>query len=79
MRGALVYALKDVYRNQSYINWLINDFRGSGIELELVLNKDFNRNCCIKYDFLVNRSRDYIINKLAEQNNVLSINNSNFK
>lgn len=62
IKGLVIYDEVDVEKNKSYINWLIEDGKKYGLQLELILASNINyENIRKKYKFAINRSRNFNI------------------
>ena len=77
-KGLVIYDEADIEKNKGYINWLIEEGVNYKFNIELcTLNEGYNKTE-EKYDFIINRSRDYKLSKEFEKNNIRTFNNSEF-
>lgn len=78
MRGILIYNQFDLKKNQTFINWIIESFHKKNVILDFFLREEFyrERNIIYKYDFAINRTRDFNLSQLLELNNIRVFNNS---
>ncbi len=75
MRGIIIY--KKAEASTDYIEWLINEFKTNGINLELLYYEDFlEKGYSEKLDFVINKTRDVNISYIFELNDIKVINNS---
>lgn len=78
MKGLVIYCREDYSSNQTFVDWLREEFAGHHAELDLVFLEDFavEKSDYSKYDFVINRSRDYNISLLFELNGIRVFNSS---
>jgi len=79
MNGLLIYDSADVSKNQWFINHFIEVSKEADITLKLIIASDFPANPGMLPfcpDFVVNRSRNYHISQLLEENDIQSFNSS---
>lgn len=77
IKGILIYEESDSIKNKEYINWLIEEGKNRGLEIELILTKDLsfsNLDC----KFAINRSRNSNITEILEEADVRVFNNFKF-
>lgn len=79
MKGLLIYNKEDFDRNNSYVQWLQEEGKKKGLDLELafgdeILTKGIKEKK--RVDFVINRTRSYEICILFELNNIRVFNNS---
>ena len=79
MRGILFYSKQDYYKNKSFANWMVFEFKKKRVKLVVEFVEDFyeNRRLSFTPDFIINRSRDYNLSLLFECNDVKVFNKSN--
>ncbi len=75
--GILIYDEKDVEKNKSYINWLIEEGRKRNLNIKLFLDKDINDLKC-NFKFAINRSRNFTITYKLEEEGIRVYNNYKF-
>lgn len=78
MNGLVLYYKKDYIGNESFVEWLISEFKKHNANLRLVFLEDFERAFIHQreIDFVINRSRDYNISLLFELNGIRVYNSS---
>lgn len=78
MRGLLIYNDDDLKKNQSFANWIIEEFDKNSIDVDILTREDYyrNRRLNYKYDFVINRSRDYNLSLTFELSGVRVFNDS---
>ncbi len=75
MKGLIIYKKNEA--SVDYIEWLLNEFKINGINLELLYYEDFlEKGYKEKIDFVINKTRDVNISYIFELNNIKVINNS---
>lgn len=79
MNGLLIYNRDDYFRNESYVDWLLQTGKEYGLNLKLVFKEDFLKKGIIAYEeihFVINRTRSYEISLMFELNDIRVFNNS---
>ncbi|MFA5576253.1 MAG: hypothetical protein WCZ27_08690 [Tissierellaceae bacterium] len=79
MIGLLLYKKEDYLRNQSYVEWLIDEGQKKDINLKLIFKEDLELEGIGKnshIDFVINRTRSYEVSLLFELNDIRVFNNS---
>ncbi len=79
MKGLLIYNKEDYERNNTYVQWMQEEGKKIGLDLELsfgdeILTKGIKDLSII--DFVINRTRSYEISIMFELNNIRVFNNS---
>lgn len=75
--GLVIYDEKDVDRNKTYINWLIEEGKNRDININLVLDKDIDK-LRSKYEFAINRSRNFNVTYKLEESGTRVFNEYKF-
>lgn len=78
MNGLVVYCKNDYIGNESFVEWLISEFKKYNANLRLLFVEDFEKSFIRQreIDFVINRSRDYNISLLFELNGIRVYNSS---
>ncbi len=75
MFAYLIYNKVDVERNKSYINWVIEECKELDIDMKLYTScSDFKK--LALPDFVINRSRSYVVSEYFESKSIRVFNNS---
>ena len=77
INGILIYNEKDVEKNKSYINWLIEEGRKRNLNIKLFLDKGIN-NLKYNFKFAINRSRNFSVTYRLEEEGIKVYNNYKF-
>ena len=77
-KGLVIYDEVDIEKNKEYIKWLIEEGLNYNLSIELCSLREGCDKIEEKYDFVINRSRDYNLSKMYEDNNIKTFNNSEF-
>jgi len=75
--GLVIYNEKDIEKNESYINWLIEEGKNRDININLILDKDIDK-VINNYKFAINRSRNFNVTYKLEENGVRVFNEYKF-
>jgi len=78
MRGAIFYNKEDYVKNSDFAEWMRQEFNGKNVKIDLYFLQDFyqERKFTLKYDFVINRTRDFNLSQLFEINGIRVFNNS---
>lgn len=79
MLGLLLYNKEDYFKNETYVEWLIDVGQKNGLNLLLMFKGDLMLKGMpndIAVDFVINRTRSYEISLLFELNGIRVFNNS---
>lgn len=68
MEGFIIYQNEDANKNQAYIDMHKNEFKKYGVNLRLVTTDKLDKKDMP--DFVINRSRDYLISKAFENKGI---------
>ena len=77
INGIVIYDEKDIERNKTYINWLIEEGKNKDINIKLVLDKDIDK-LSSKYEFAINRSRNFNVTHKLEEGGIRVFNEYKF-
>lgn len=75
--GILIYNEKDIEKNKTYINWLMEEGRDRGLNIRLLLDKDIN-DLEYNFKFAINRSRNFNVTYKLEEEGIRVYNNYKF-
>lgn len=75
MIAYIIYDKKDIKRNSSYINWFIDEAKLLDINLILITTEENYKKLELP-NFVINRSRNYIVSEYFESKNIKVFNNS---
>ena len=77
-KGLVIYKEVDIEKNKGYIKWLIEEGLNYNFNIQLCSLKEGYHKIKENYDFVINRSRDYSLSRMYEDNNIKIFNNSSF-
>lgn len=75
MIAYLVYDKKDIDRNNSFIKWFIDEGKKLKIDILLITSDDTFEELALP-NFVINRSRDYLVSEYYESNHINVFNSS---